>query len=95
MTRIGDNAGIRTVKEHFALLKEIGLVQQWELPYEHILTRLDAAIFFCTPAAPATEETLWQELAVHPALKYSLNTDKKLSQLQYRVEFNNQLETQL
>lgn len=79
---------IQAVKKHLDELKEKKRVKEWELPYENILTRLTAAIFFLTPTEDAALEEIWQELDKHPRLTYRLNEEKKLSQLVWRVEFN-------
>ncbi len=80
------------VKEHLDELKEKGLVKEWELPYENILTRLTAAIFFLTPTDDSKLDEIWKELDKHPRLTYRLNEEKKLSQLVWRVEFNKDFE---
>ena len=69
-------------------LKKDGFIKEWELPYENILTRLTAAIFFLTPEDESKLEDIWGKLEVHKMLKYRINEEKKLSQLQWRVEFN-------
>lgn len=83
---------IQAVKKHLEDLKEKGLVAAWELPYENILTRLTAAIFFLTPSDDSKLEEIWKELDKHPRLTYRLNEEKKLSQLIWRVEFNKDFE---
>ncbi len=83
---------IQAVKKHLEELKEKGLVAEWELPYENILTRLTAAIFFLTPKDDSKLEEIWKELDKHPRLTYRLNEEKKLSQLVWRVEFNKDFE---
>jgi len=80
------------VKKHLDELKEKGLVKEWELPYENILTRLTAAIFFLTPTDDSKLDEIWKELDKHPRLTYRLNEEKKLSQLVWRVEFNKDFE---
>ena len=80
------------VKEHLDNLKEKGLVKEWELPYENILTRLTAAIFFLTPVDDSKLDEIWKELDKHPMLTYRLSEEKKLSQLVWRVEFNKDFE---
>lgn len=79
---------IRAVKKHLDDLKKKGLVKEWELPYEYLVTRLTAAIFFLTPVDDSKLEEIWKDLDQHPRLAYRLNEEKKLSQLQWRVEFN-------
>jgi hypothetical protein len=88
MAQLGNVPEIKSVKEHLGLLKEKGLIKEWELPYENLLTRLTAAIFFITPANEKDLEVIWQELEVHKMLQYKLNEEKKLSNLQWQVEFN-------
>ncbi|MCU0289929.1 MAG: hypothetical protein MUF15_26505 [Acidobacteria bacterium] len=79
---------IQEVKKHLDDLKEKGLLTDWELPYENILTRLTAAIFFLTPSDESKLDEIWKELNQHPMLQYRLNEERKLSQLVWRVEFN-------
>jgi len=88
MAQIGNVPEIIAVKKHLDDLKEKGLVKEWELPYENLLTRLTAAIFFLTPVDDTKLEEIWKELEPHTRLTYRLNEEKKLSQLQWRVEFN-------
>jgi hypothetical protein len=83
---------IQEIKQHLDEMKEKGLVKEWELPYENILTRLTAAIFFLTPADESKLEGIWKELDKHPRLTYRMNEEKTLSQLEWRVEFNKDFE---
>jgi len=83
---------IQEVKKHLDELKGKGLVKEWELPYENILTRLTAAIFFLSPVDDSKLDEIWKELDKHPVLTYRLNEEKKLSQLVWRVEFNKDFE---
>ncbi|MGE5340330.1 MAG: hypothetical protein ACM3SY_02505 [Candidatus Omnitrophota bacterium] len=79
---------IQEVKRHLDDLKDKALIKEWTLPYENILTRLTAAIFFFTPTDESKLEEIWKELDTHPMLQYRLNEEKKLSPLEWRVEFN-------
>ena len=88
MTQIGNVPEINAVKRTLDELKSRGLVQSWELPYENILTRLTAAIFFLTPADVCDVSDIWRELEVHKMLQFRINEEKKLSDLEWRVEFN-------
>ncbi|MCK4766728.1 MAG: hypothetical protein KAW12_31335 [Candidatus Aminicenantes bacterium] len=83
---------IQEVKKHLDELKDKGLVKEWVLPYENILTRLTAAIFFLTPTEDSKLDEIWKELDKHPRLTYRLNEEKKLSELVWRVEFNKDFE---
>ena len=88
MVQIGNVAEIKSVKEHLNELQQQGLVKEWELPYEHILTRLTAAIFFLTPTDDSKLDQIWGELSSYPMLQSRKNEEKKLSKLMWRVEFN-------
>ena len=81
---------ISEVKDHLEQLKSNGLIEQWELPYENLLTRLNAAIFFLTPADPSQADpfAIWSELEKYENFSFRLNKEKKLSSLAYRITFN-------
>ena len=81
---------INEVKEHLDQLKANGLIEAWELPYENLLTRLTAAIFFLTPAADhiADPSAIWEQLEKHEHFSFRPNKEKKLSSLSYRITFN-------
>ena len=87
MAQIGNVPEIIKVKNHLEQLKEKGLVKEWELPYENLLTRVSAAIFFVTPADEEKMAKISEELKEYPNFAYRENTEKKLSQLQYRITF--------
>jgi hypothetical protein len=88
MAQIGNVPEIKAVKKQFEELKDKGLVRDWEIPYENILTRLSAAIFFFTPVNESDLEEIWKTLGANEALQYKANEEKKLSQLAWKVEFN-------
>ncbi|MCP5007254.1 MAG: hypothetical protein GY941_25440 [Planctomycetes bacterium] len=83
---------ITEVKEHLEKLREKGLLKAWELPYENLLTRLTAAIFFLDATDESSLEEIWRELDKHPMLIYRKNEEQKLSKLDWRVEFNKDFE---
>lgn len=88
MTQIENVPEIIAVKKHLEDLRTRGLVKSWEIPYENILTRITAAIFFLTPEEDSNLDEIWDELSIHQMLQYRLNEEKKVSQLEWRVEFN-------
>jgi hypothetical protein len=88
MAQFGFVPEIIAVKADLQRLKANELIREWELPYEEILTRLSAAIFFLTPMEDAKLEKIWKELEKYQLLNYRENTEKKLSRLSWRVEFN-------
>jgi hypothetical protein len=78
---------INGIKKQLEHLKEDGLVEKWELPYENLLTRLSAAVFFLTPVKEELEPSIWKELGKHEDFSFRLNQEKKLSSLMYRITF--------
>jgi len=81
---------INEVKEKLNSLKDHQIIKTWELPYENLLTRLSAAIFFVDPV-PGVEDRLaeaWEQLEAFPDFSYRANEEKKLSSLPYRVTFH-------
>ena len=88
MGQIGNILEINEVKSKLQKFKESGTVKQWELPYENLLTRLTAAIFFLSVEDESKQDTLWEDLRSIPGFKYRKNEEKTLSELQWRVEFN-------
>ena len=79
---------ITEVKKHLDELKAKGLISNWELPYENLLTRLTAAIFFLDTADESKLDETWKELGKHPRFAYRNNEEQTLSKLPWRVEFN-------
>jgi len=88
MVQVGNVPEINAVKKQLSDMEDRGLVRAWELPYEHILTRLTAAIFFLTPSDETRIEDIWKELSEFPRFTSRVNQEKKLSKLDWRVEFN-------
>lgn len=88
MAQIGNVPEIKAVKNHLEEMKKAGLIEEWEIPYEDVLTRLTAAIFFLTPKDDSKLEEIWRALEVHKMLQYKVNETRMLSQLAWRVEFN-------
>lgn len=78
---------INEIKNKLDQLKANGFIESWELPYENLLTRLSAAIFFLTPIKDEFEHNIWQELIKYENFSFRLNNEKKLSLLMYRVTF--------
>lgn len=81
---------INEVKEVLVDLTSKGIVQAWELPYENLLTRRSAAIFFLTPSDKYAESvsTIWEYLDKYENFSFRANEEQKLSKLQYRVTFS-------
>lgn len=76
------------VKDCFSNMEAEGLIRSWELPYENILTRRSAAIFFFEPVEGENNPEIEGKLAQFDNFSYRPNTEKLLSQLPYRVTFS-------
>ena len=88
MARIGHVPEIIAVKNKLNELKANTLIRDWELPYENLLTRLTAAIFFVDSEPNGLIDRAWSSLSEFPNFRYRENSEKKLSQMQWRLEFN-------
>ena len=88
MAQIGNIPEIIQVKNRLNELKLDGLVKDWELPYENLLTRLTAAIFFLTPTQESEVDQIWKVFNENEMFHVRKNEEKKLSQLEWRLEFN-------
>lgn len=79
---------IEEVKIHLQELKSNGIINQWELPYENLLTRRSAAIFFVEPNNNLPIGEALETLKKITSFKHVINEDKKLSTLKYRITFD-------
>jgi hypothetical protein len=75
------------IKEHLDRLKRDDFIAEWELPYENLLTRRSAAIFFLSPG-PYPGYDFWLEFEKYDNFSMRLNTEKKLSNLIFRFTFS-------
>jgi hypothetical protein len=81
---------ILEVKELLTAMQSKSLIAAWELPFENLLTRRSAAIFFVSPSpenAGGLDE-VWMELAKYEHFSVGINEKSKLSTLKYRITFN-------
>lgn len=79
---------IISVKEKLDELKEKGAIFQWELPYENLLTRLDAAIFFIElPEGKDTRQECIAGLHQFGNITIETNAEKRLSGCSYQLVF--------
>lgn len=88
MARIGNNPEIFDVKQCLEQMKQDGLVKEWEIPYENLLTRCSSAIFFLTPSKVEDLTEICSKLSKFENFRYRGNKEKELSQLEFRIEFN-------
>lgn len=85
---IGNVKDIENVKNILKRLNERNIISRWELPYENVLTKLSAAIFFLSPVTEKDCTLIWETLGQIPGLEYRVNNEKELSELEYRITFN-------
>lgn len=80
---------INEVKDHMIKLEKENLIKSWELPYENLLTRRSAAIFFVefTEEGLGKSNDVWQQFENYENFSYRANEEMKLSDLPLRVTF--------
>jgi len=88
MAQIGNVPEILAVKDCLSRLQQEGIIKCWELPYENLLTRLSAAIFFFTPAENNEVSKIAERLKPYGNFIFKDNDVKKLSELNIRMEWN-------
>lgn len=76
------------VKEHLEKLKTESLIVEWQLPYENLLTRRSAAIFFVEGVEGRSLDEVWDQLGKYEHFHARLNEEKKLSELSHRITFS-------
>lgn len=72
------------VKDKLEGLKKDGLISAWELPYEELLTRLDAAIFYTNTDKV---DEFKEEFKSYENFTCEANEKKNLSELMYEIRF--------
>lgn len=87
MAQIGHILEILDVKQVLEQLKSKGIVEEWELPYENILTRLSAAIFFVTPVSEESLLEINEQMSRFGNYSLVKNDEHLLSELTYQIEF--------
>ncbi len=78
------------VKESLEKMKDKGDIANWELPYENLLTRRSAAIFFVDlpKGVDETDNNVWKGLSKYDDFSFRSNTEKTLSELKFRITFS-------
>lgn len=84
--RIGNIPDIQNFKQLLEHCKEEGLITGWELPYEQLLTRLEAAIFFFEAGSDELPDELYTRFAAYPDLVIRRN-EGTLSLMGYQLTF--------
>ncbi len=79
---------LNEIKKTIENMRSNGLIADWSLPYESLVTKLATAVFFITPAHPDFESQIWYELNKYSHFSFRLNYEKELSPCEYRVTFN-------
>ncbi|GIP23201.1 hypothetical protein [Paenibacillus sp. J22TS3] len=84
--RIGNIPDIQNFKMLLDQSREKGLITAWELPYEQLLTRLQAAIFFFNSASQDVPSELYSLFAEYPGLTIQRN-EGTMSSMDYQISF--------
>lgn len=87
MSTLGCVPEIIEVKNTFSSLESEGLIKQWCIPYENILTRRSAAIFFFSPVEQEYMPIICKALNQYEFFSCKKNLQSSLSSLEYIVEF--------
>lgn len=88
MPQIGNVPEIQEVKHHLEELKRQGVLSHWELPYESILTKRSAALFFLSFEKEEMREKGWEVLSEINGFNCGVNKDKNISTLNWKVQFD-------
>ncbi|MFB7304411.1 hypothetical protein [Heyndrickxia sporothermodurans] len=89
MTQIGNVEEIKKLKLSMETLRHNGLIIKWELPYENLLTRLSASIFFFTPAEDANLNELQKHiLKEFPNATIIPHQPANISQMPFKIVFD-------
>lgn len=78
---------IDRMKKQFELLKSKGIVNEWELPYENLLTRLDAAFFYANIDKAEEFNEFFNDYKNFQVVK---NDEKLISELAYEISFKHE-----
>ncbi|NMM55480.1 hypothetical protein [Paenibacillus aquistagni] len=87
MVQIGMIEEIQSVKSCLEKLKQKGIIIAWELPYENLLTRLNAAIFFFTPSEGVNPVVIQEHLIEYPNASVTPHQPAAISQMPYKIAF--------
>ena len=79
---------INDIKKTMENMRSNGLIAQWSLPYESLITNVSNAVFFITPVRADFETKIWSELNKYDYFSFRLNHEKELSSCEYRITFN-------
>lgn len=88
MVQIGNIPEIQEIKEKLGNLEQVGLIDAWELPYENLFTRLDAAIFFLSPTNESEVEKIWGAINEVGNVNYQRNEKQLLSKLPWQFQID-------
>ena len=88
MAQIGNIPEIVAVKNKLEELRHQGLLEQWALPGENLLTRVDAAIFFVSGRPGADIEQAWAPFRGNERFHVQPNSQRTLSDLDWQVQFD-------
>jgi hypothetical protein len=88
MIQIGNVPEILAIKQKLEHLQSAGLVREWAVPYENLLTRLDAAIFFLSARDNTSLESIWGAFRETPRFRFEQNSKRTLSGLDWQIQFD-------
>jgi len=87
MKQIGNVDTIQLIKDYLESLKIAGKINDWELPYEHLLTRLSAALFFIDNVDDNNPSHLFEGILVSLEASLRKHDSHQLSEMLWELRF--------
>ena len=92
--QIGNVPSINEIKDCLEEMKQNKWIIEWQLPYENVLTKKEAAIFYFAPASEVYLDAIWNKLkkyGVSPKYEKADKADNILSDLPYYFMLSNEM----
>ena len=88
MAKLGDIKEIKQLKECLEGMKVKGWINEWELPYENLLTRLSAAIVFIKPSNDDFISKIIETLEETVQIQCTISENTLRLALPYKITFS-------
>lgn len=85
VNKVGEVDELICIKKRIAKLQEQGVVSEWELPYENLLTRKNAAIIYLNTESEENLKCIVLQLEDFGNWRFELNQNKTLSSMKYKI----------
>lgn len=85
MNKVGEVDELICIKKRLAKLQEQGVVLEWELPYENLLTRKNAAIIYLNTECEENLERIILQIRDFGNWRFELNQNETMSSMKYKI----------